>query len=876
LNIFSGSAFSSVTGENRRNKKRLILTATMTTVISGADTDSKERILANNLPREVLKWIQSLDLSCSVKNVKRDFSNGFLVAEIIQRYYTKEISTHSYDNGMSAKGKRDNWAQLMKIFRKIGLSDVITENEAHWIATLEDGVACMFICKLYEALTKRKVTTVIKKPTVGREPGYSKDTSLAKVRKALAHNDLGEDSDIHTVSRVISEVVMEHERSLHEDRISDPERYSGASISQKSSLIPKNANEVDEEVPQVRVKEIQVKQLDRNITHLRASKQRLSPTTSKTNNSNIRSIAPSGNEHGGYNGGDGGYASPSGMEGESYGYSSPVKSGGVLADNSSAVINACIARIINPDNLDTWSMQLDPYQNYLQGVATLSSLPNSNNSDLDILLAQCCDEIKQSAVSLGDSCIITPKQFWKVSDLLSFTLMSTSYSSLVYNSAVNAFQALGKYLAYKDPSVSLPLFFDFGLLKLIETMKKNSLKRIGILTVLLAFAGPDPNARFQCISRLLQLLGDIIVFIHCLTITCAFEVHVDDRLLDIYRYYATMALTLPSPKMRSGAVLIISTLMPKNRPLFLTMMPDMMRLSKSESWWEIQCHLLSYAGTVLNSNDVDENDKSNALEIIQIIFSKNRSRNIVMWGLGALSKATNYCQSLVPLYVELLSGVSNEDRSYILGFETDGDSNVGTIPLPSASGIPLTVKTVIDSWSSLSIAKYIESTVTDSSNNIDRLSKESLQILHACVESMKLLNNNDNSDYLYAVWVDIYLSLKDYIFVGFSDGESGVSSAGILSCYMYGSKLKETILSESRFIGTLRLLYPSAVDTNSQSLVKSQNIMERFLRDVFMSGRPYDDAVFQLLTTFSKNYVANYEKYFSIQKLFKELSSSMR
>jgi hypothetical protein len=45
----------------------------------------------------------------------RDFSNGFLIAEIFCIYYPLELKLSSFENGTSLKVKLDNWAQIEKV-----------------------------------------------------------------------------------------------------------------------------------------------------------------------------------------------------------------------------------------------------------------------------------------------------------------------------------------------------------------------------------------------------------------------------------------------------------------------------------------------------------------------------------------------------------------------------------------------------------------------------------------------------------------------------------------------------------------------------------------------------------------------------------------
>ncbi|XP_054648771.1 spermatogenesis-associated protein 4 [Dunckerocampus dactyliophorus] len=110
------------------------------------------------LPRDVIKWLQNLELSAQPMNIRRDLSSGYHVAEIFSRYYPKEFEMLSYSKGLSLSAKLDNWNKIRRSLQKLRLH--LMEKIVYGTLHCKAGAAELLVQQVYTILTKHRIRAV--------------------------------------------------------------------------------------------------------------------------------------------------------------------------------------------------------------------------------------------------------------------------------------------------------------------------------------------------------------------------------------------------------------------------------------------------------------------------------------------------------------------------------------------------------------------------------------------------------------------------------------------------------------------------------------------------------------------------------------------
>jgi len=486
----------------------------------------------NSLSREILRWLQSLDLAYSIKNVKRDFANGFLIAEIFSRYFRQGIQMHSYDNGTAIRVKKDNWSQLLKFFRKSNL-DIIDPNAVTQIIHCEDGSVATFLVAIYKLLTQREVQPVVKRPPLTKTAQYMRHTGSKVIKDTLRTGDFSEHPDERTTAVALNQVLDDHESTLQHDKAMDPNRFSSISLSgSKAPNVSKTMEASKGETPQITVEQIQVKQSNRNIAHLRAAQD--PGASSYANNapaSNSSPLQPQDHQ----------------QEALHESVTSSFKPTASRGSRGGAGVAEMLDGIVSAE-----------YESFLVFAGELvGGNAKAVNASDDIFENVCRAAEDVAFAAMEGNAASFPYLCNSFSPLLKELVEPSVTAKSVFKSAANAFSLIGESMKAIDPEQTATLFFATTLPKLAPLLSAQPTKRGALCECFYSFIECTVPAHIAAVKKLQTVLDDVPAFVHALTALVFLE---DESLfqdaasgadlLDLYLYYSLIGLSQTSPSIR--------------------------------------------------------------------------------------------------------------------------------------------------------------------------------------------------------------------------------------------------------------------------------------------------------------------------------------
>lgn len=787
-----------------------------------------------SLPRDVLKWVQGLDLSSSVKNPRRDFSNGFLVAEVLSRYFPKEISMHSFDTGLQESRKLNNWSLIDKLLRKKNID--ISEGMWREVVAAKEGAAVDLVCRLYSSLTGKDPVVAPKKLPSVAPPPFSRDTASRAIAKEVARTQ-----DSMQGSILAGQALTEYEIRRAEEKVyDDPERYKPRPPAPRTAT---RTIETAKELPAIVFKEVNVRPLDKTqLASLRYESM-----------GGGGGAAGVGSERSAYSAALGGASATPGLPGSALGGAAGMHGTGALsrgvASSSRMGLRASSTAMgggATPMGHHMHSVGVSEILNhavmsYFEGREKIISTFESAQRDLFVgfvdnvpklnpeQVTGVLTEAAKRAHELAECVIASPSEMWKFFTYLQ-PLLAARETSPIFGGVVDLYIDVGVAAVARDPSGVWSLFNDFALPRIAELVKQNPSKRYDLLRIVYNYSRNDSATHIAVIRRLKDVLDDRDVFLHVLTMTIFLENHFTEDLLDLYLYYCVLGLSSPKPFIRAAALSMLTVVVEEKATLVFDMLNRLQDLVEDENW-EVRAQLVLCCSYLLDHTAESSDNAARVRYIIAQVLATSASPNLIKVALSYLAKTLTTHPGVADAYLAALLAAPADLRENLLG------------PQDKVAGVDLLGRVVGNyriislptEWSAQAISSALVRLVR--SKSLSNLSAAHLSVFRHCAEA--IAHEATSSVEVRERWVQLFQDLKDYVYVALCDVELCTEACNTLRLVFHGlgPAVFPTLPTLS---STLQMLYPGGDKRCQQSV-------QDFLTELFNTGSPWDRAVQQTL-----------------------------
>lgn len=825
---------------------------------------AEKAIVPTSLPREILKWLQSLDLSYSVKNVKRDFANGFLIAEIFSRYYAQDISMHTFDNGLNPVTKNDNWEQLFRFFKKRNMP--IGKADFEPVIHAEAGASIALLLRIYQMLTKRPVKVFEPiKPTEqeaslsaaasrGGKQQEAQDTTQSQEPSGAAAGGYGADMQTDDPSQNAYQIFQSTRSS----------RPTGRTA-------PKAVTTQDEVAP-LNILEAKSRSLQKNVAQLRAQQQQQQLAQ--------RSRAAT-SMSGGRKSEAGGHDGP--------GTPSPGFAGGVKS--AAELMKPIVSGIIQESNEVVKS--LDPRKDVV-----VSFMELCKNLVPEEMCVKVFEALAAKAHSLVDTLIKSPPEFWKVWTLFYPALVEFSEASPVFESVVFLFKQIGVKMVEVEPVLTQQLLIDVALPCLSSLLAESPGKREAVCEIVYTYTQPTVLNHLAVLRSLKENIVKPPVYVACLSCFLPIEEQLNEHLLFYYRYYGVVALSSPQPRIRVAGLSILCAIVSASPEHFDSVSTLLVNFGDlvNDDWWEVQAQLLVLCSQLLSritersaaaapppmgeslegqepldgeggldgeiqqatpaapvETSEDDDLTENLLHIISRIFSRpGTSKNVVQVGLCCLVSQLETYPSLLPSYVAAFLGQPTGLRARLLTKGSKEEGNRIAYVMGTSSRLYEEV-CITDRWPAMTVAKAFADLVQTQNEvqQLDHFEPEHMEALAATMPEM--------GEYLENDWLDIFQKVKNYLFLSLVDPYLHTSAADIIRRFwmtpnehVSGGAVED---SKKTLLQTLRILY-SGLD---RSTVPEEDMLA-FLSEMKQAGGALEKALETVVDQFREQHNSEFQR----------------